>query len=143
MKVNKKVGIGFVVFTVIIMSVIVFFYFIKDRTPLYEIAENIEFSMMQDEQNGYVLLISNNSQSAISSCSVEIYNKNIREEGSKSIFTNNNFKIKAGSNVEIKVGIHFDESHYLHFHGYRGFKLKKNRFIIEGALDALTNTPSP
>lgn len=111
----------------------------EQKPPLSEIAEKIEFSMYEGAQGGYTLNILNKSQNDISSCSMEIYNKRRMEEGSKSIFTRKNFRIKSKSNAVIEVNLDFDEDQYVRFQCHRGLRLKSNRLTIEGALSALCN----
>lgn len=138
MNIKKGIKIGIFVAIVIVIFGTSYYFIAGDRTKLYEITENLEFSLYEDSQDGYILRVSNNSKSDLSSCSIEIYNKSRMQEGSKMIYNNDDFDLKKKSNAEFEISIDFDEEQYIRFQGYRGLRFKSNKITTEGSLSALT-----
>ncbi len=140
MKISKSIIIGVSILILLIVCGLSYYFISGHQTDLSEIAENVEFSVNEGSQGGYILIIANNSLSDLSSCSIEVFNKNRFEEDSKSIFIKNNFSINKKSNSEIKINVDFRKDQYLCFQGYRGLSLKRNKITIESEVSVLNTS---
>ncbi|MDK2992601.1 MAG: hypothetical protein PWP48_1834 [Clostridiales bacterium] len=137
MKIKKGIKIGILVAIVIVILGTSYYFMAGDSTGLYEISENLEFSIYENGQDEYILEVANNSESDLSSCSIELYDKNMFQEGSKMIYKNDDFGLKNKSYAEFKINIDFTEDQYIRFQGHKGLPLKKNKITTQGALSAL------